>query len=134
MTATEFNEVQGFRVWWAWAAIIALNILFIYAIFQQVIFEIPFGNKPAANLVLFLLELVALSVLYFLFSIKLKTTINDQGIQYRYYPFQIKRTVIEWTELSDAYIRQYNYFYEYGGWVIKIGSGKSGRAIILRKG
>jgi hypothetical protein len=129
MSATEFKEVQGFRVWWAWAAIIALNILFMYAIIQQVIIGIPFGNNPASNLVLLLAELATLSFLYFLYSIKLKTTFNEQGIHYRFYPFQRKPTFIEWNELSDAYIRHYNSFYEFGGWGIRTGSEKAGRAI-----
>jgi hypothetical protein len=129
MNTTEFREVQGFRIWWAWAAMIALNILFMYAIAQQVLIGIPFGNKPASNLVLFLLELAASSFLYFLYSIKLKTTINDLGIQYHFYPFQRKPTFIEWSELSDAYLRQYNSFYEYGGWGIRVGSEKTDRAI-----
>ncbi len=129
MNKTEFREVQGFRVWWAWAAIIALNILFLYAIIQQVILGIPFGNKPASNLGLILLQFGALTFLYFLFSIRLKTTINEEGIHYRFYPFQIRVTSIGWNELSDAYMRHYNSFYEYGGYGIRIGSEKTGRAI-----
>lgn len=129
MNKTEFSEVQGFRVWWAWAAIIALNILFLYAIIQQVIIGIPFGSKPASNLGLILLEFASLTFLYFLFSIRLKTTINDEGIRYRFYPFQTSSTTIGWNELTDAYMRQYNSFYEYGGYGIRVGSEKNSRAI-----
>ena len=32
MSIIEFKEVQSFRRWWAWAALVALNGLFIYAI------------------------------------------------------------------------------------------------------
>ncbi|MEO5891558.1 MAG: hypothetical protein ABIQ31_15005 [Ferruginibacter sp.] len=129
METTEFKEVQGFRVWWAWAAVIALNSLFIYAIIQQVVLGIPFGPEPASNLLLSILAFASLSMLYFLYSIKLRTIFNDRGIEYRFYPFQTKSTFIEWSELSDAYMREYNSFYEYGGWGIRVGAQGNSRAI-----
>ncbi len=129
MSKVAFNEVQGFRIWYAWAAIGALNILFLYAIIQQVVIGIPFGSDPATNLSLFLMEFAALSFLYFLFSIRLKTSINDEGIHYRFYPFQNKMTTIEWSDLSAAYMREYNSFYEFGGYGIRIGAHKTNRAI-----
>ncbi|GAB2825960.1 hypothetical protein [Ferruginibacter profundus] len=124
-----FSEVQRFRVRWAWLGAIALNGLFIYAIIQQVILGNPFGKTPASDTVLILLEIFVLLLLAFIRSIKLKTSYNSTGIQYRFYPFQFKTTHIEWHELSDAYIREYNSFYEYGGWGIRVGAPKTGRAI-----
>lgn len=129
MRTIQFEEVQRFRVWWAWLGVIALNILFVYAFVQQVILGIPFGSKPASNLVLVLIMTGPLLLMIFLVSIKLKTTIDDTGIRYRYFPFQLKTVVIEWNELNDAYIREYNSFHEYGGWGIRTGSQKKGRAI-----
>ena len=58
-----------------------------------------------------------------------KTNITDQGIAYRYYPFQFTTTFIRWDELTDAYMRPYHSLYEYGGWGIRIGSPKTGKAI-----
>ena len=129
MNAIEFNEVQRFRVWWAWLGALALNAVFIYAIVQQVMMGNPFGSKPASNLTLVLIELGPLLLLSFLRSIKLRTTIDAAGIRYRFFPFQLKPILIEWHELNDAYIRVYNSFHEYGGWGIRIGSPKTGRAI-----
>jgi len=129
MNNIEFKEVQGFRIWWAWLGVAALNGLFIYAVFQQLILGKPFGSKPAPDLVLILVEFFLLIFLFILLSLKLKTRINDKGIYYRFYPFQFKETFIEWHELKDAYMREYNSFYEYGGWGIRIGSSKVGKAI-----
>jgi len=129
MNNIDFKEVQRFRIWWAWLAVIALNVLFIYAIVQQIIFGKPFGSKPASDLTLILIGFVPLVFLFFLLSVKLKTRITDTGIYYRFYPFQFKERSIEWHELRDAYIRKYNSFHEYGGWGIRIGSSKVGRAI-----
>ncbi len=125
----EFTEVQRFKTWWAWLAVAALNVLFIYAIVQQVVLGKPFGNKPAPDFVLIIVEVFFLLFLFFLMSIKLKTRITNTGIYYRFYPFQFKETVIEWHELKDAYIREYNSFHEYGGWGIRTGTAKTGKAI-----
>ena len=129
MNAIDFKEKQGFKTWWAWLGAVALNVLLLYAIMQQVILGKPFGTKPAPDLVLIMVEIFLLLVLVFLMSIKLKTRINDTGIYYRFYPFQFKETKIEWHELRDAYMREYNSLYEYGGLGIRYGSKKTGRAL-----
>lgn len=124
-----FSEVQRFRIKWAWAGVIAINGLFLYAIVQQVIFGKPFGTKPAPDFALIVIEVFFLLLLFFILSIRLKTSYNGEGIQYRFTPFQFKTTFIYWHELTDAYIREYNSLYEYGGWGIRFGTAKSGRAI-----
>lgn len=129
MASIDFKETQRFKIWWAWLGIAALNVLFIYAIIQQLVLGKPFGTKPAPDYVLILVELVFILLLIFLVLIKLKTRITDTGIYYRFYPFQFKERVIEWHELRDAYMRQYNSFHEYGGWGIRFGSPKTGWAI-----
>lgn len=129
MTAIDFKEVQRFKIWWAWLGIASLNVMSIYAITQQVILSKPFGTKPAPDYVLILAELFFILLLIFLMLIKLKTRITDAEIYYRFYPFQFKERIIEWHELRDAYIREYNSFHEYGGWGIRYGSPKTGSAV-----
>lgn len=129
MNPIDFKEVQRFKVWWAWLGVAALNVLFIYTIMQQVIIGKPFGSKPAPDYILLIIESFFFIFLFFLISIKLKTRITDAGIHYRFYPFQFKETFIEWHELRDAYMREYNSFHEYGGWGIRTGTQKTGRAI-----
>lgn len=129
MEVIQFNEVQRFKTKWAWLGVAALNIVFIYAIVQQVIIGKPFGTKPAPDYVLLIVESGLLLLLLFLFSIRLVTRITNAGIYYRFYPFQFEETRIEWHELKDAYIRQYNSFHEYGGWGIRVGRKDTGHAI-----
>ena len=124
-----FKEVQRFKIWWGWLTVVAFNLLFMYAIVQQVFFGNSFGTKPAPDFVLIIIEIFLLLFLFFLFSIKLKTSITDTGICYRFYPFQFKETLIEWHELKDAYLREYNSLYEYGGWGLRTGTEKTGKAI-----
>jgi hypothetical protein len=129
MDVIDFKEVQRFRVWWAWLAVAALNVVFIYGIVQQVILGKPFGSKPAPDAVLIVIEIFFLAFLFFLVSIKLRTRITNTGIYYQFLPFHLKERLIEWHDLKDAYMREYNSFQEYGGWGIRIGSPKTGRAI-----
>lgn len=129
MNTIDFKEVQRFKTLWAWLGVAALNILFLYAIVQQVILDKPFGTKPAPDVVLIIVELFLLLLFFFLMSIKLKTRINETGIYYQFYPFQFKETKIEWHELRDAYMREYNSYHEYGGWGIRTGTKKTGKAI-----
>lgn len=132
MNTIEFKEVQRFTVWWAWVAVAALNIVFIYAIVHQVFLDQPFGNKPAPDFVLILVQFMLLCFLVFLSVIKLKTRFTDNGIYYRFYPFHFKEKLIEWHELRDAYMRSYDSLYEFGGWGIRQGSKKTGRALNTR--
>ena len=129
MDKLDFKEVQRFRTYWAWVGVIAANLLFTYAIVQQVLLGISFGPKPLPNLALFLLELVPLLLFIFLCSIRLRTSYDSTGIHYRYLPFQFRTTTIEWHELSDAYMRGYNSLLEYGGWGIRKGTASTGMAI-----
>lgn len=129
MNRIDFKEVQRFKTWWAWVGVAALNILFLYAIVQQIILGKPFGPKPAPDHILVIVELFLLLVLFLLMSIRLKTKITDTGIYYRFYPFQFKETIIEWHELRDAYMREYDSFLEFGGWGIRSGTPKAGKAI-----
>ena len=124
-----FSEIQRFKIKWAWMGVLALNGLFIYAIIQQVVLGKPFGTKPAPDAVLMLIEFICLLLFFFIFSIQLKTTIGINGIRYRFYPFQFKTTFIQWHQLNDAYIREYNSLYEYGGWGIRYGLPKTGKAL-----
>jgi hypothetical protein len=129
MSIINFKEIQRFKTWWAWLGVAALNVLFMYAIMQQIFLGVSFGPKPAPDFVLVLVELFLLLLFIFLISIKLKTRITDIGIHYRFIPFQFKETLIEWHELKDAYIRSYDSFHEYGGWGIRTGTTKTGKAI-----
>ncbi len=129
MSTIDFKEVQRFKRWWVWLALAAMNGLFIYAILQQVVLGQPFGPKPAPDFVLIIVELFFLLLLFFVMQIKLTTRVTDTGIYYRFFPFQFKETLIEWHELSDAYIRHYDSFHEYGGWGIRTGTVKTGKAI-----
>ncbi|NRB84289.1 MAG: hypothetical protein HRU49_11025 [Winogradskyella sp.] len=57
-----------------------------------------------------------------IFIFKLSTRIDQEGIQYKFFPFHLKFKHIQWNEIDKAYIRKYDALTEYGGWGIKGGA------------
>ena len=87
MTETiRFNEVQRFKTKWAWLAVVALNIVFIYAIVQQVIIGKPFGSKSAPDYVLIIIESGLLLLLLFLFLLHFSLMLSGWGLLFLYCP------------------------------------------------
>ncbi len=73
-----------------------------------------------SNLDLVLSASIILVVIFFLFSIKLKTRIDNEGIKYQVYPIHFKIKFIPWSEINKFYIRKYSPISEYGGWGYRI--------------
>ena len=57
-----YSEKQRFRQWWLWLLILILSpigpVVFLWAIFQQVIIGSPIGNNPTSDCVLIILGLI----------------------------------------------------------------------------
>ena len=56
-----------------------------------------------------------------IFSLKLKTRIDEKGIHYQFIPFHFSMKLILWSDLEKAYVRKYDAISEYGGWGMKGG-------------
>ena len=128
--ATEklFTERQHFKQKWWWALLIIINAIFVYGLVSQVIFGHTFGNKPVNNgLLIFVTLGVWLLTLLFVF-LRLETVIKQDGIYYRFLPFQWTYRNISWDRISKSFVRQYNPIIEYGGWGLRIGLFGKGQA------
>jgi hypothetical protein len=123
-----FRETQTFRQTWVWYLLLPLNVLFIYGLYQQLVLGQPFGDKPASDLGLLIGFFLVAGISLFISSIRLETTISDQGIGYRFFPIERKLTYISWHEIQKAYIREYRPIVEYGGWGIRVGLFGKGKA------
>lgn len=123
----EFNEKQKFNQWWIWIFLTLMTVLCTWGAMQQLVFKIPFGNKPASDRVLVLICLFPLLFVYLFSTLRLETKINSEGVFYRFKPFHFKEKIIRWEEIEKIYTRQYNPIKEYGGWGIK-GSFRKGKA------
>lgn len=104
---TVFREVQQFRQRWLWALLTGVALL-----------TILFGPISWAGLV------VVGGVAAFLYSIRLRTEVRDDGIYVRMWP--LHRTVrrISWSSIADYEARTYSPLREFGGWGIRWAPGK----------
>lgn len=65
-----------------------------------------------------------------IFIFKLTTRIDEKGIHYKFFPFHWSFKIITWSEISMAFVRNYDPIGEYGGWGFKGGWSKSkGKAL-----
>ncbi len=122
-----FIESQRFNQWW-------LYLIFIIPLFALVIPVLLKIEKTMANINLsyfFITLLILLLVYFFIFSIKLKTRIDEQGIHYQFFPFNSKLKLIPWNELEQCFCRKYRPLSEFGGWGYRV-NFRNGKALNIR--
>jgi len=133
-----FIEEQRFTQWWLWVLNIGLLLIPMYGIYQQIINKTPFGNNPMSDIGLILFLILMLAFNYFFWILKLKTKIDEKGIEYSFYPLQMKPKTIQWSEINKIYVRKYKPIMEYGGWGIKSSArnvkGNIGIQLIFKNG
>jgi hypothetical protein len=113
-----FKEEQRFKQTWL-IVLLAVSILVSVAVITKEYVEE--NSKMTTNEFVLTLIGIAISVA-FIFFFKLKTNIDEKGIQYQFSPFHLKMKLIKWEEIKKAQVRTYDPISEYGGWGIKGGS------------
>ena len=128
MTRIYFQEDQRFTQVWLWMLLIALSGLWIWQLVQQVFMGIPFGDKPSSDLVIILTGIFpALTIILFRL-LTLETVINEEGVAYRFRPFQRRPKVIKPDDVARFEVKKYSPIKDYGGWGIRLGSFNKGKA------
>lgn len=87
-----YREVQRPRQIWIWILVIGIAIMMWYGFIQQIILDIPFGDKPAPNGVMIVLWLffgVIFPVL-FIGIMKLIIEVREGGLYIRFIPFHFQ--------------------------------------------
>ncbi len=125
-----YKESQKFGKALIWIVCGSLTALFLWAIIQQLLFGIPFGNNPMSDEGLFLMLIIPLLLFILFVKTELQSRIDEAGIHYRLFPLQIKTRDIKWHEIEKLEIRKYKALREFGGYGIRIGF--SSRAINVR--
>jgi len=123
MSNSSFIETQRFRQVWIWIILIGITASFGWGVVQQLILGKPWGDRPAPDILLVILFLLMAVMLLFFYCIKLETEINETGIYYRFFPFQISPQKIEWSAINSATVIKYHPLREYGGWGIRYSFG-----------
>lgn len=110
-----FKEEQRFKQTWL------VLLLTVSAIAPIVIVgkEYIDGKISINDLMLVLLFIIIATG--FIFFLKLTTRIDENGIEYRFFPFHFSNKKIPWHTIEKAHVRKYDAISEYGGWGLKGG-------------
>lgn len=140
---THFTERQRFTQWWLWVILLGPALLFWYGAVRQLVFGVPWGNRPAPDAVLFLIWLFGGVVLPGLFLlIHLHTEVRDDGVYVRFAPFRRRFEGWRFQDITEIVPRDYSPLKEFGGWGVRVGpsgkaynvKGHSGIQLVLRTG
>ncbi|MBI1221618.1 MAG: hypothetical protein GC180_03355 [Bacteroidetes bacterium] len=123
-----FNEVQRFRQWWMWVILIICDGTLIGGAWQQWSQEEMFKDRMSDDMgLLFSIGMLLLvNILFLVF--RLETSIYDEGIVVRYFPFHLRAREFSWKDISSAEVRTYSPIREYGGWGLRLGLFGRGKA------
>ncbi|MCZ4223012.1 hypothetical protein [Pedobacter rhodius] len=114
----EFEEQQNLKLWWLYI-ILGVDAVMVLSI---VLFDKggmnlrDFKNVYFAPVWAIILPFL---IIYFIQKNTLTTTINLQGISYRYFPFQVKPKLFGWENIKKVYINKYDALGDYGGWGVR---------------
>lgn len=112
-----FTEEQKFNQSLVYIGISISLIVVILSILNEYkkFIDESLGEQIAAFMGLIIIVLVII-----LFTVlKLETKIDENGVKFKFYPFQTKFKSIPWNAISECYIRKYSPISEFGGWGIR---------------
>ncbi|MFS4467600.1 hypothetical protein [Maribacter sp. 2210JD10-5] len=121
-----FKEEQRFDHWWIKLVNFGLLAFLIYCAYNWYFLKKSVGNVEVNNYIGQATVFISfvLPVLY-LYSIKVKTIIDEAGIHYQFFPLHFTPKIIRWNEIHRCYVREYNPLKEYGGWGYRNPFGKN---------
>ena len=113
-----FVEEQKFTQLWFHVILLMSFIVPVILVIKDYI-NSSRDNESSITLIIVLVSVIF--VYGFIFSLKLKTRIDENGIQFQFIPFHFVTKSITWSEIDKVYVRKYNAITEYGGWGMKGG-------------
>ncbi len=145
-----FKEEQKFNQWWL-KLILYLSVLaalgpLYYGTIVQLSTGVPWGDKPASDTVLIVIDLLVTllmaGILWLIFGTKMITEIKNDGLHIRFKPFLRNEKVIQKENIEKFDVVKYNPVTDYGGWGVKRGrkgnvinvSGNKGLYLVLKGG
>ncbi len=135
---TEFKEEQKFNQWWLWLILILMGILPLIGIYKQLILGEKLGDNPMSDISLLIFSIIMFSLVGLFLIMKLKTSIDKNGINMHFFPF-IKKSV-DWQQIKNVKVVNYGFV---GGWGIRLWTkygtvynvkGDKGLEIVLKSG
>jgi len=122
-----FRENQKFRQPWLFAILLGSDLLMIYLIISFTVFETE-GMDVAAIIILITTLVIMIAMTFGFLAVQLITEIRQDGVYYKFKPFQKKYKEIQFNEIDSIEVKKYQPVMEYGGWGIRGGRKKRGKA------
>ena len=98
----------------------------LWALFQQIISDSPFGGNSESVPLLIVLVIIAVVFTLFMYTIGLETEVVDEGLRIRFRPFHLNWIVFPFSSIQKTEAVTYSLLTDYGGWGIRI--GRKGKA------
>ena len=108
MSKVHYKEEQKFNQWWIWLILLFIAGIWIWQFVQQIFMGKPFGNNPAPDAVIFMMGLFPLFGFFLFRFLTLETFINEDGVQYRFKPFQRKFKIIKPGDILRYEVKKYS--------------------------
>lgn len=124
MTELVFKEKQKFRELAFFILIILIQLLFLTGLVVQVIFGIPWGTRPASDIVLLFTNLIPASVLLLFIIATLRTEMDEKSVRFQFFPFHFKDRLINHSEIENIRCVKYNGIRDYLGWGLRYSAKK----------
>ena len=126
MARAYFNETQRFRQWWIFLIILLVIISWAYSLITSL--QAKEADKATDDLVLIFLSVIPVLLILLMISLRLVTRIRNDGIHIQFKPLQWKEKHIKPEDIQSYEVRKYKPIAEYGGWGIRAGLRRSGKA------
>lgn len=139
---SNFTETQKFNKWWMYllfsSPLLVVSISFILV--QLKMIDPKNGEKSPPEVIMILVFCILF--LIWGISIRLKTTINEKGINVNFMGIPFCNKHFNWVDIQSVSIIEYSPLLDYGGWGVRIGlkgwcynvSGKTGIKLIRTNG
>ena len=114
-----FTEEQRFTQLWLHILLLVSFIVPLILVVKEYMDRDEINQGALVNLMVVISSMVLVYGL--IFSLKLRTRIDEFGIQFKFIPFHFKNRMIRWEEIDKGYVRNYDAIKEFGGWGVKGG-------------
>jgi hypothetical protein len=140
MQKSYFIEEQRFTQPWIWIIIIvSLSVALIpmiVGLYVQLVQGKPYGTNPTSDktllIIFFVFSAISAGIMVLFWKTRLISEVKKDGIYIRFIPFFFKPKIFSGDTIGKYYIREYKALREYGGWGIRHGLGKHGKAYNVR--
>ena len=117
-----YSETQYFRQIWLTILMLAMPVLLLYAMYEQFILGVPFGDNPMSDDMLIITALIfGLIFPAFILSLHLITEVRKDALYIRFIPLHLSVVKIKVADIVSVESVTYSPIFDYGGWGIKYG-------------